>query len=462
MSSAALEKIPPFAGICSREESERPGLSVAEAARRLRRMARVLHRLALTAAFHLNSTPEWEVKSTLALHAWQDEEHAAMLRARLLEMRESEAALTQLEEQALESWLDELLRAENTVELLAGIYQVARVSLIRSMERYLQQTNPLADHPSCRALKIILMEQRGAAAWGAAALEALSEEEGPEPIRHPWREHLQSYLQAAGGVDGAESRTGTPLPAKRGGGGFHPKLAPKRDSRFRGLYDTSIPADTVYGDESRGIDERNLALLFKRVREMDVPEVIAGILAQSADKSWAFYEDMFRQMWDEARHALLGQAALQARGIRWQELPINVTFSYKLGKYLDAEERHLLLYALEQSLMPARSGKRYEWEIALRSGDALSTTFHDFDWADEVLHAAIGRRHLKDGFQGQPEMLKKGDELVQRIARGLAKEDLPDDRPPQDWWERFAEQALGHPVEPLRKTHLVDWHPVSS
>ena len=46
-----------------------------------------------------------------------------------------------------------------------------------------------------------------------------------------------------------------------------------------------------------------------------------------------------------------------------------------------------MLYFIEQGLMP-KTGKRYEWEVGVASGDPLSATFQDYDWADEVLHAA--------------------------------------------------------------------------
>ena len=45
--------------------------------------------------------------------------------------------------------------------------------------------------------------------------------------------------------------------------------------------------------------------------------------------------------------------------------------------------------------MPAETGKRFEYETAVEAGDPLSAHFHDYDWADEVLHAQIGRRWLK-------------------------------------------------------------------
>ena len=49
-----------------------------------------------------------------------------------------------------------------------------------------------------------------------------------------------------------------------------------------------------------------------------------------------------------------------------------------------------------------RTGKKFEWEVALQSGIPLAATIQDFDWADEVLQRAGRGRCLATiaGFQG--------------------------------------------------------------
>ncbi len=278
-----------------------------------------------------------------------------------------------------------------------------------------------------------------------------------------WADHLRAYLAAARGIDGALPEPEFELPPPRARVPFQPEILPQRDARFHGLFDPSIPADTIYADESRPIEERNLALLFKRLREMDVPEAIAGILAQTPGKPWEFYHDMLRQMWDEARHALLGEAALEARGCNWTRLPVNVTFSYKLARFCTPLERHVLLFAIEQSLMPAQRGKRWEYQIAQASGDPLSTTFHDFDWADEVLHAAIGKKHLRTVFHGDYNAaFLEAEHLARRIAESLARDPMPADVPPPDWWEQFAKTVLGRPVDPAPHSDVKEWSPTTT
>src|SRR5437868_4721109 len=99
---ATATQIPRYAGICSIEEAQRIGFGVDEASRRLRRFAYVKQRLAFIATAHLNSTPEWEVKQALALHAWLDAEHASALRHRVPELRLPDSALNHTPDDFLE------------------------------------------------------------------------------------------------------------------------------------------------------------------------------------------------------------------------------------------------------------------------------------------------------------------------------------------------------------------------
>lgn len=69
--------------------------------------------------------------------------------------------------------------------------------------------------------------------------------------------------------------------------------------------------------------------------------------------------------------------------------PIDIRASYTLNREFEPLEAHVILWGIEQSLMPRETGKRWEWEIASAAHDTLAMRFQDFDWADEVLHAQM-------------------------------------------------------------------------
>ena len=462
-----MEKLPPYAALTDLAGAARDAQPVAPATAFLHRLAYAKQRLAIAAAMFLPSTPEWEAKCALALHGWLDSEHAAMLYARIAEMREPPPGPSDVPDARLEAAFDEILAASTSPARLAALYGATRPVLRGAMARYIASANALCDQPSVRVLQIILQEEGTIALWGEPVAAAIA----GDAESQDWTAHITSSLDAAGGISGLVQPS--PLPAPRFTRPYRVDLLPRRDGRFTNLFDTSTPADLVYLDETREADERNAALLFKRLREMDVPEAIAGIVAErwseernagERGRPWLYYASMLRQMWDEARHAMLGQALMESRGIDWTALPVNVTFSWKLARYCSALERHVLLYAIEQSLMPRDRGKAYEHRVASSSGDRLSALFHDYDWADEVLHVEIARRCLKPELPGGlAEARQRADELWTRIAAALESDPLPTEgrtAAVRDWWPRFARQVLGRDVEPVRDTDVKDWRPL--
>ena len=137
---------------------------------------------------------------------------------------------------------------------------------------------------------------------------------------------------------------------------------------------------------------------------------------------------------------MMGEVGFVAQGIDWTEIPINFTWSRNLNTQLGPRERHGVLFFIEQGLMP-KTGKRYEWEVASESGDALSALFQDFDWADEVLHAQIGRRWYVPRYETLNEAMAYGDACWSRVLshwqeyrdQGLTEH--------HNWWPRIYTQA---------------------
>jgi hypothetical protein len=442
MSAIPSLGIPELAGVATYAGAARVGFSVDENVRRLVRFHWIERRLTLIALAHLPATPEWEVKCALALHQWLDISHANALRTRIAEMRSPTPRMDVAPDAALDAFLEELLRARDTVELLAGLYAVAHPALLAAYRAHLASTNPLIDHPTVRVLRQAQADEEETVAWGEQALRACTRSESDKARATAWAAHVQAYLDAAGGVAGDVSRRSAMLPAARASEPFVPNMHPRRDARFRGQYNFNFPPHLVYTMPGVPPDERNLALLCKRTLEMDVPEMMASFILERPDQPWEFYVDYSRQLWDEARHAMMGSVAFEARGVDWSRIPLNVSFGLRLNLHATPLERQTMLYGIEQSLMPADTGKRSEKETAESSGDALSAHFHDYDWADEVLHAQIGRRWARR------EGIEPNDAIEQAKAiheRTWSELDRYRDRDPQSlWWGDFVRDLLGH------------------
>jgi hypothetical protein len=444
VSSHPLDHIPELAGIATYESAARIGYSVEDNVRRLLRFQWMERRLMASMIAHLTAEPVWEVKCALALHQWLCAEHVEAFRNRIAEMRNPVPRLDASPDSALDTFLEELQRSTSTAELLAGVHKVAYPALAEAYRTHLAHTNPLVDQPTCRILRIALGDIDDAIAWGSEALETIAGAD-PEAGRaaEDWATHLGAYLEAIGGVDG-DGPTGATqeLRTVRATSPFTPDFHPRRDERFRESYNFEFPPHVVYNMPDVPADERNLALLCKRTLEMDVPEMMASFMTERDREPWEFYRDYSRQLWDEARHAMMGTVAFEARGVDWKrEVPLNIGFALRLNLYADPLERQMMLYAIEQSLMPGETGKRFEHETAKAAGDELSAHFHDYDWADEVLHAQIGRRMLRRDGISSDEARERAQAVHEKTWAALEQYRALGEQ--RNWWPDFVRQVLG-------------------
>ena len=210
-----------------------------------------------------------------------------------------------------------------------------------------------------------------------------------------------------------------------------------------------VHAEAFLYDEQFPPLPKTLMMYYKRLREIDVPEMMASIIAETTGKPWEYTVDMTRQLWDEARHAMMGEIGFVRAGIDWRKLVrVNFTWSLALNTQLSPIERHAVLYFIEQGLMP-KTGKRFEWEVGCASGDPFSAMIQDYDWADEVLHARIGRDWFVPQFGEQKQAIAYGDQSWSKVLidwkkyrdEGLTKH--------ENWWPNlYREWCRVHGQQP--------------
>ena len=430
--SCPTPRVPPLAGLCDFEAAQRPGLPVAQCVEWHKRHHYLLCRLHGILTARITAEPMYELKTAFSYHAYLFAEHATAIRTRVSEMREPPLGLENVPHPALELLCNEVLCAPTTEALLIGVYGVLVSALSRSLESYLATTNPLVDAPSVRIARFAIFELMEIANFGHDAL--LGVRALPDATASPstdqelddWQTLLQNSLIAAGGLSGQNPPQAIELKPYFSEKPFEFDPVPKRDSRFHDSYNGGVNPEAFLYDERFLPRDKVLMLFYKRLREIDVPEMMASIIHQTTGKKWKYYRDMSRQLWDEARHAMLGEVGFVSLGIDWSKIPINFTWSRNLNTQLGPRDRHAVLYFIEQGLMP-RNGKRFEWEVATESGIPLAKLIQDFDWADEVLHSQIGREWYVTEFPDLNTALGYGDRCWSTIL---------------SQWQRYLDEGL--------------------
>ncbi len=408
--------LPALAGLTTMARAVECEWSVDECTARLKHLHYVLKRLYETLTARITAEPIYELKTAFSHHAYLCAEYTTSIRRRVSEMRFPPLGLDVVPHDSLKLLMDEILASPKTEELLLGVYEIALPAILEGASRLQRDAHPLADAPTVRLAKLMQFELADVVDFGSQAIDCLVSVEQRQSM-DSWRELLGSCIASAGGVDGSLDHNAAvaPVPCYS----LKPYTycgEPKRDERFHDSYNAGVNPEAFLYDERFSARDKTLMMYYKRIRELDVPEMMASILYDLRDEEpWEFHTEMSRQLWDEARHAMMGEVGFVSLGIDWSKIPINFTWSRNLNLQLNARERHGVLFFIEQGLMP-RTGKRYEWEVGLGSGDAVSGMFQDFDWADEVLHAQIGRRWYVPRYKSLQEALAYGDRCWTKVV----------------------------------------------
>jgi hypothetical protein len=453
----SYKDLPALAGIASMEQAAKPGLSVEQCVARLKRLHYALKRLHQIFNNRLTAEPIYELKMGFSLHAHYCAEHVAALRKRVGEMREPPLGLDVVPHEALEIFFDEILAAPSTEELLLGVYDKAVPAILAALERHVLDTNPLADHPSIRLCRFARLELEEMRVYGERALAGLVSAEARTQAQ-PWLALLDQCLSQAGGLDGtagADSHSnskpdsnsaigeGSPRPIQRQHSAqpYRFNGVPRRDERFPDPYNMGVNAEVFLYEPAFPPEPKTVMMFYKRLREIDVPEMMASIIAETPNQPWDYYRDMTRQLWDEARHAMMGEVGFAQLGIDWpKEVMVNFTWSLALNTQLKPIERHAVLYFIEQGLMP-KTGKRFEWEVGLASHNPLSALFQDYDWADEVLHARIGRDWYLKEFSDARKAVQYGDECWSKVLMSWEAWRQSGKTAHRNWWPEAYQAA---------------------
>jgi hypothetical protein len=440
--------LPPLVGLHSMREAATTGLTVGESVARLKRLHWSLKRLHQIFVSRITSMPIYELKMAFSLHAYYCAEHLEEFATRVREMRQSPYGLEVSPHASLDLFFDEILAAPTIEALLLGLYECAVPAVLRALEHVIEDTNKLFDHPTYRICRLTLVELQDVQRYGTEAVGCLVKE-GTRADLQEWVATQDRMLAAAGDLDGKKEPTEEDVARHFSTAPYEYDPFPKRDVRFKDSYNMGVNAEALLFDSGIAPFPKLIMLYYKRMREIDVPEMMASILSETSGKPSEYYRDMTRQLWDEARHAMMGEIGLVAMGIDWTNIPIDFTWSVGLNTMLTSKERHALLYTIEHGLMQKKTGKQFEWKVAVASANPLAALIQDYDWADEVLHARIGRDWIVPEIGSQAEALAWGEKASSKILANWRKwkeEGLTEHR---NWWPEIYRAACQHQgIEP--------------
>ena len=151
--------------------------------------------------------PELPVKTGLGKIIWESSQAADLLGKRLPELRCGRAAVSASESPndgfaALIQAIAEPDSPDQTIEKLAGVFDVLKPHLVEVYERTMRETDPIADAPTIEILEDIVRKTRRHLAWGQEVLDRLSDSDAGRARRRRRAAELHAQLAVCGGVNG--------------------------------------------------------------------------------------------------------------------------------------------------------------------------------------------------------------------------------------------------------------------
>lgn len=368
--------------------------SVDENARRLTRFFYFERRLSHGLGSWTLSIPEFEVKLETGRHIFYHADAARLLRERLSEQERNLSVIDGYRDEEIDRFVEEVLSASDAAELLVGIHQVAGKALEVAYHHHLDDTDPVTDAPTLRAMKRILLDYEPMLGWAEVAIDAYIEGGVDESRLSQWRWHLQRLLGSIGGVTAADPRNEEPRPMRISQKPYERGTVPIRDSRFVTFKNTG---DYDVGDgEARFAPDsyESLRLRFFRTQrdEVDAIEAFGTFLWDIRFKDFKAEYDLARITWDEARHTEIGHRTLLAAGYDPFELPNRLTGSTCRGPMEAA-------YAMAEINLFGEVGVMKTINDLIKKAqekdDALLAHISDFIRSDERTHVKKGQHILR-------------------------------------------------------------------
>lgn len=382
----------------------------------------------------------FEAKMTLPRHIWEDALVAGELRQRVFELRYPSRLMEIGDDAALVSLYEAARHAPGAAAYLSALARALVPALGHAYRAYLAVADDLGDAPTKRFLELAVHEkERQRAEVEAMVEQILAASPHERAMAEPWAGAVAARLEAVGGVP-LESVPALEPSTLPGTVPFALAQQPARDARFhlcRFYWPDTVDATYPYG-EGIALQLRSAVSHLNEVWAVDTAGAILEAFAEPL--GWDYVADAARWVYDESRHATMGWTRLRDWGFAREEIPLG-SYIYDSARDQDPIYRLGMLHYFEAKNI----GKKTKRAAAFASyGDAASQHDMDFDWADEGIHAAYGKRWIsaliaKRGLPpGTFEAIRRRcEELVAATVASARPEEIADIR-------LIAERMLAH------------------
>ena len=367
--------------------------SVEENARILQRFFYLERRLSHALGSWTLSIPDFEVKVETGRHIFYHIEAARIFRGRLNEQEKRQPGIDQFRDSEIDLFIDEMLSATDVPELLVGVHQVAGRELQKAYRHHIDNTCPVADAPTIRLLRQILVDYDEMLAWSDGAIAAYIDGGIEETRLEAWRWHLARLLRSIGGVTGLDLKKPQPTPLRVHTRPYERGVVPTRDSRFETFSNTGDynVADVTHRYPVGTYEDKRLHFVRAQRDEVDAIEAFGTFLWDIRFMDFDAEYALARITWDETRHTEMGHRMLQAMGYDPFELPNRMTTSTCRGPMEPAYAMAEINLFGEVGVLKTIGDFIGE---AQRRDDAVLVHGADFIRSDERTHVRKGQHIL--------------------------------------------------------------------
>jgi hypothetical protein len=368
--------------------------TVEENARLLLRYFYLTRRIAQGLGSWTLTIPDFEVKIETGRHIFWHADAAYRLRDRLHQQEKRLSEIDSFRDSEIDLFIEEMLSAEDTPELLTGVHLVIGRALATAFRHHIDDTCAVADAPTIRVLRQILVDFEPMLEWAEQAVGAYIEGGVDESRLEQWRWHLERLLAHIGGISGTDERGMRPTPLRTDTKPYQRGEIPCRDSRFDSFYHTGDYnlADGEPRFTPNTYDDERLRFVRAQRDEVDAIEAFGTFLWDIRFKDFLAEYYLARITWDESRHTEIGHRTMLALGYDPYELPNRLTGSTCRGpmqpEYAMAE---INLFG-EIGVLKTINGLIEE---ARKRNDYVVAHISDYIRSDERTHVRNGQHVIK-------------------------------------------------------------------